>query len=110
MPCATMNRLLEPDPLLEAAALRPLVSSYRIEIRVGQVQMRSQCTDDLEDVGQLLRPAFWCRVMKFACFLKELVNKCLFVFTMIERSISRDATRGFDDRWNQITNKFSHAQ
>lgn len=96
--------------MLEAAAHRPLVSSYRIEIRVGQVQMRCQCTNDLEDVGQLLRPIVWRCIIEFVCFLEEFVNKCLFVLTMIERSISRDATRGLDDRRNQITNKFSHAQ
>lgn len=35
-----------------------LAASYCIEIRGGQAQMRGQCTDDLDDVGQLLRPVF----------------------------------------------------
>ncbi len=102
--------LLQPDPLPEATALRPLVSSYRIEIRVAQVHMRGQCTDDLEDVGQLLRPAFRCCITKLARFFKQFVNQRVSIILSLKGSIFRDATRDFDDRRNQITNKFSHAQ
>ncbi|NIL91372.1 hypothetical protein RhoFasSB10_03715 [Rhodococcus fascians] len=72
--------------------------------------MRCQCPDDLKDVGQLLRPAFRCCVTKLARFFKQFVNQRASIILSLKGSIFRDATRGFDDRRNQIANKFSHAQ
>lgn len=96
--------------MLEATAIRPFARSQMIEIRIGKAQMRGQCTDALKDVGQLRRPVCWRCITRFACLLKELIDKCRSVLTIIEGSIFRNTTRSFDDRRNQITNKFSHAQ